>query len=128
VKPETAAFLGKARECLAKADGMLGNWPDEAGRAVYLAGLHAAQALIVESTGRAVKSHRGVQRELGRLTKDDPRFDRELRAFLGRAYNLKAVADYEIGADAEVSPETAEEAIAEGKRFVARVIELIETR
>lgn len=87
MKPETAAFLDKAREFLAKADGMLANWPDEAGRAAYLAGLHAAQALIVESTGKTVKSHRGVQRELGRLTKDEPRFDMELRAFLGRAYN-----------------------------------------
>ncbi len=74
MKPETAAFLVKARECLAKADGMLGNWPDEAGRAAYLAGLHAAQALNVESTGNTVKSHRGVQHELGRLTKDEPRF------------------------------------------------------
>jgi uncharacterized protein (UPF0332 family) len=92
VKPETAAFLGKAREALAKADGMLDRWPDEAGREAYLAGLHAAQALIVESTGTLVKSHKGVQRELGRLTKDDPRVDTELRAFLGRTYNLKAMA------------------------------------
>jgi uncharacterized protein (UPF0332 family) len=86
VKPETDAFLGKAREALAKADGMLDRWPDEAGREAYLAGLHAAQALIVESTGTLVKSHKGVQRELGRLTKDDPRMDTELRAFLGRTY------------------------------------------
>jgi hypothetical protein len=27
---------------------MLDRWPDEAGREAYLAGLHAAQALIVE--------------------------------------------------------------------------------
>jgi uncharacterized protein (UPF0332 family) len=48
VTPEAAAFLNKAREFLAKADDMLADgWPDEAGRASYLAGLHAAQALIV---------------------------------------------------------------------------------
>ena len=41
---------------------------------------------------------RGVQRELARLTKDEPGFDIELRAFLGRAYNLKAIADYETDA------------------------------
>lgn len=75
MKPETAAFLSKARACLAKADGMLNEWPDEAGRAAYLAGLHAAQALIVESTGKSVRLHRGVQRELGRLTMDDPSFE-----------------------------------------------------
>jgi uncharacterized protein (UPF0332 family) len=120
VKPETAAFLSKARACLAKADGMLNEWPDEAGRAAYLAGLHAAQALIVESTGKSVRSHRGVQRELGRLTKDDPSFDSDLRAFLGRTYNLKAIADYETSPDSEVSRESASEALDESKRFVAR--------
>jgi uncharacterized protein (UPF0332 family) len=104
---------------------MLANWPDEAGRAAYLAGLHAAQALIVENTGKTVKSHRGVQYEFGRLTKDEPRFDVGLRAFLGRTYNLKVIADYEIGAGSEVSPERAAEAIAAGKRFVAQMITLI---
>jgi len=107
VKPESTAFLDKARECLAKADGMLANWPDEAGRAAYLAGLHAAQALIVEHTSKVVKTHRGVQREFGRLTTDEPRFDMKLRAFLGRAYNLKAIADYETGPGSKVSPELA---------------------
>ena len=32
---------------------MFDDWPDEAGRATYLAGLHASQALIVERTGKA---------------------------------------------------------------------------
>ena len=125
MKPETAAFLDKAHECLAKADGMLANWPDEAGRAAYLAGLHAAQALIVESTGKVAKTHKGVQRELGRMTKDEPRFDMELQAFLGRAYNLKAIADYETGPGSDVSPERAARAIDEAKLFVARIAELV---
>jgi uncharacterized protein (UPF0332 family) len=125
VKPETAAFLHKARACLAKADGMLDSWPDEAGRAAYLAGLHAAQALIVEITGKSIRSHRGVQRELGRLTKDDSSFDLDLRAFLGRTYNLKAIADYETGPDSEVSRESALEAIDESKRFVAQIVEVV---
>jgi uncharacterized protein (UPF0332 family) len=126
VRPEAAAFLGKAREALAKADGMLERWPDEAGREAYLAALHGAQALIVERTGKLVKSHRGVDRELGRLTKDEPRVDRELRAFLGRTYQLKAIADYEIGPGSEVSPEAAVAAIATSERFVAKMAELIE--
>ncbi len=124
--PEAAAFLDKARECLAKADGMLDRWPDEAGREAYLAGLHSAQALIVENTGKVVKTHRGVQRELARLTKDTPGFDVELRTFLGRTYNLKAIADYETGPGAKVSPDSATDAIATAKRFVARMIELID--
>ncbi len=125
MKPETAASLEKARQFLAKADGMLGFWPDEAGRAAYLAGLHAAKALITEMTGQVITSHKGVQRELGRLMKDDPRFDTELRAFLGRAYNLKAIADYETGPGSAVSPERAADALAIGKLFVGRCAELI---
>jgi uncharacterized protein (UPF0332 family) len=126
LKPEAAAFRGKARVCLAKADGMIDRWPDEAGREAYLAGLHAAQALIVEITGEVVKRHRGVQRELTRLTKDTAQFDPELRAVLGRTYNLKAIADYETGSDAKVSREMATDAIETAKRFVARMVELIE--
>jgi uncharacterized protein (UPF0332 family) len=126
VKPEAAAFLGKAYACLAKADGMLARWPDEAGREAYLAGLHAAQALIVERTGEVMKRHRGVQRELARLTKDTLHFDPELRTFLGRTYDLKAIADYEIDPDTQVSPETALGAIETAKRFVTCIVDLIE--
>ena len=69
-----------------KAEDMFADgWPDEAGRAAYLAGLHAAQAVIVERTGRIIKRHRGVRNELRRLMKDEPRFDFELSAFLARA-------------------------------------------
>jgi uncharacterized protein (UPF0332 family) len=120
LKPQSAAFLEKSREFLAKAQDLLDahHWPDEAGRAAYLAGLHAAQALIFESTGTAIKRHSGVQREFARLVKDDPRFDKDLRAFLPRAYNLKAIADYETGPGSQVSAERAREAIQMARRFV----------
>lgn len=39
MRPETAAFLDKARECLAKAGGMPDRWPDEAGREAYRASI-----------------------------------------------------------------------------------------
>jgi uncharacterized protein (UPF0332 family) len=124
--PEAAAFLAKARSFLAKAEGMLTTWPDEAGRAAYLAGMHAAQGLIMERTGQVARTHRGVQRELLRLIKDDARFDAELRSFLGRAYNFKAMADYETGPGAIVTPERAKAAIALGHRFVARCLTVID--
>jgi uncharacterized protein (UPF0332 family) len=124
MKPESAAFLRKAQEFLAKANGMLDDWPDEAGRAAYLAGLHGAQALIVERTGKLINRHRGVQRELARLTKDELGFDIELRAFLGRAYNLKAIADYDTG-DARVTTEQALEAIQTATRLVETVTGLL---
>jgi uncharacterized protein (UPF0332 family) len=119
--------LQKSREFIAKAQDLLdaNHWPDEAGRAAYLAGLHAAQALIFETTGKVIKRHKGVQREFGRLAKDDPRFDMELRAFLGRAYNLKAIADYETGPGSQVSAERAREAIQTACRFVECVAGLL---
>jgi len=126
VKPESAAFLEKSREFIIKAQGMLDNqWPDEAGRAAYLAGLHAAQALIFGASGEVTKSHKRVQGEFGRLIKDDPRFDAELRAFLGRAYNLKAIADYETGPGSRVSAESASAAIRTARRFVECVVDVL---
>jgi uncharacterized protein (UPF0332 family) len=126
MKPQTGAFLDKARELLGQADAMLGIGLNEpAGRTAYLAGLHAAQALIFENTGKIVTSHKGAQREFGRLTKDDPRVEDELRAFLPRTYNLKRIADYETGPGAHVSPESARHAIAAARRFVDCVTALI---
>lgn len=127
MKPQTRAFLDKASSLLAQADTMLEvNLTDAAGRTAYLAGVHAAQALIFERTGNVVKRHRGVQTQLHLLTKDDPRFDAELRAFLGRTYNLKAIADYETGPGSEVSSEQAEQAVSTAERFLARITSLIQ--
>ena len=126
MRAEASAFIDKAREFLVKAEDMLADgWPDEAGRAAYLAGLDAAQAVIVERTGRVIKRHRGVHNELRRLVKDEPRFDLELSAFPGRAYNLKAIADYETGPDARVSDELARTAIETARRYVEVVAELL---
>jgi len=126
VRPETAAFLDTAREQLGRAGTMLGvGLAEDAGRAAYLAGLHAAQALLFERTGRAFKKHASVRGEFGRLARDDPRFDAELRAFLGRAYVLKAVADYETGPGSKVSLELAGRAVETAERFVSAVAALL---
>jgi uncharacterized protein (UPF0332 family) len=127
VKPESAAYLNKAREFLGKAQTLFDDvhWPDEAGRAAYLAALHAAQALIFETTGKVIKRHSGVHSKFSELVRAEPRVDDELRAFLGRAYNLKTVADYGAGPDAQVLPEKAREAIATARRFVECVETLI---
>jgi uncharacterized protein (UPF0332 family) len=62
VKPESAAYLEKAHQFLAKAQELLDahRLPDGAGRAAYLAGFLAAQAFIFESTGKAARRHVGV--------------------------------------------------------------------
>ena len=57
--------------------------------------------------------------ELYRLTRDNPLFDPELQSFLSRNYDFKAIADYEIGPEAEVSADRANLAVLQAKRFVA---------
>ena len=107
---------------------MLGiNLNEAAGRTAYLAGFHAAQALISQRTGHAVKTHGGVNKEFHRLVRGDTRIDDELRAFLGFAYNLKAIADYQTGpASGAPRRRLAAEAIGMAKRFVAKVVERVE--
>ena len=62
MKGQSAAFLEKSRELLDDADAILSvNRNEAAARAAYMAGLHAAQALIFESSGRIYKTHAGVQ-------------------------------------------------------------------
>jgi uncharacterized protein (UPF0332 family) len=126
MKPQTGAFLDKARELLQQADTVMGVGLNEAAaRTAYLAAVHAAQALIFENTSRVVSSHRGVQSEFWRLTKDEPRLDDELRAFLSRAYTFKRIADYETGPASHINAETARNAIATARRFVGCVAALI---
>jgi uncharacterized protein (UPF0332 family) len=126
VKEQTAAYLDKARELVDQADTMLTvDLNEAAGRTAYLAGFHAAQALIFENTGRIYKSHGGLQGEFSRLVKDDPRVDDQLRAFLGRSYDLKSIADYETGPGSHVSANRAREAIQTARRFVECVAGLM---
>jgi uncharacterized protein (UPF0332 family) len=85
VTPQAARFLAKARQLLKDAETMLRVGLNQAaGRTAYLAGFHAAQALIFERDGKVFKTHAGVQTEFLRLTKDDPRVEHELRGFLSR--------------------------------------------
>ena len=86
--PEAERILQKAAGHLERGQVMLGvSLHDDAGRAAYLATFHAAQAVIFERTGKVVKTHRGVQNEFLRLTKDDQRFTPDQRIFLSQAYN-----------------------------------------
>jgi uncharacterized protein (UPF0332 family) len=126
VKEQTSAYLEKSRDLLGRADTMMGaGLTDDAGRTAYLAGLHAAQAFIFETTGRVFKRHSGVQREFSRLVKDDLRVDTGLRAFLSHTYQLKAIADYLTGPGSHVSAETASEAIQTARRRVECVSGLL---
>ena len=69
---------------------------EDAGRDAYLAAFHAAQALILARSGKVVKTHRGVHRQFSQLAKNEAGL-REFSRFLSQAYNLKDIADYELG-------------------------------
>ena len=119
MRSESDHILQKAEAHLERGRIMLGvGLNDDAGRAAYLAAFHAAQAVIFEQTGKLVKTHRGVQSEFLRLTKDDSLFTPDQRIFLSQAYNLKAVADYDTSPEAEISAEKASTALTAGRGFV----------
>ena len=88
-----------------------------------LAGFHAAQAFIIERTGKLAKTHEGVHSQFNRLA--DARFDIELRRFLSRTYDLKATADYLAGPGSTVPVERVESALATAGRFVECVAEVL---
>jgi uncharacterized protein (UPF0332 family) len=126
VTPESQKFLEKANKHLQNAIAMRDiHLNEDAGRTAYLAGYHAAQAFILETIGRVFKSHKGVQTEFLRLTKDNPRFLPEHRIFLSKAYNLKAIADYETGEGSEISPELAAQTIEAAKKFIAHISDFL---
>jgi uncharacterized protein (UPF0332 family) len=78
-----------------------------AGRAAYLAGFHAAQAFLSTQSDRVPKTHSGLRSEFARRVKGEPRITELQRAFLGRAYAPKEIADYETGPASRVSHEQA---------------------
>jgi uncharacterized protein (UPF0332 family) len=125
-EPRGGLHLAKARQSLAKGHAMLTiEMPDEAGRTAYLAAFHAAQALIFERTGRTPKTHRGVRTQFGALARAESNIDIVLRQFLTDGYDLKTVADYEIGPEAVVSIVDAQAAIDTSGRFVEYITALL---
>ena len=126
MKIDSAALLDQADVMLTRPERMLSVGLDEdAARAAYLACFHVAQAYIFERTGRASKTHHGVQTEFFRLSRDDARADHVLRRFLSKSYEFKSVADYGVGPDAVISAEEATGAITTAKRFVSHFRSLV---
>jgi uncharacterized protein (UPF0332 family) len=126
VTPEASDHLAKAREYLSKARNLLDvlHYSDEAARAAYLAGFHAAQALL--SSAR-----RGPRKDTVDCALPLPswqrttRIDRTLTRFLARAYKSKEISDYGIGPEAVVSSAEAQEMIDLAARFVDRITKIV---
>jgi uncharacterized protein (UPF0332 family) len=126
VTPEAREHLDKARQCLSRARTILAaGIGEDAGRNAYLAGFHAAQALIAERTGKDAKTHKGVHAQFARLTRNEPRLGRELRQFLAQAYDIKSIADYGVGPEIDVPLDRAGAAIDTAEQFVNQVTELL---
>ena len=75
--------------------------------------------------GNSTKTHKGAHLAFARLVTLETVFDVSLRPFLARAYDLKAICDYELGPDAIIPREAAEAAVAEAARFVAHIADLL---
>lgn len=125
--PETTDYLERAREYLSKARNLVDvlHYGDEGARMAYLAGFHAAQAVIFARRGRVAKTHRGVRSTFALIAKDEPRIDPEFGAFLARAYKSKEITDYGVGYRPTVSDEEADRMIETATRLVACVAELL---
>ena len=77
--PEAALYLDKARQALKEARAVAGiGLAEAAGRAAYLAVLHAVQTLIFERTGKVPRTHRGVHAQFSRLARAEPETGAEL--------------------------------------------------
>ena len=126
MSPEAALYMAKARRLLQRAQGNLSmEFFEQAGRLAYSAAFNAAQALIFERSGRAVKTHKGVRARFGLLTKNEQSINSGLRSFLESGFELKRIADYfEIG-DRDISSEEARDAIETATRFVDSVAGLL---
>jgi uncharacterized protein (UPF0332 family) len=126
VTPEAARFIAKARQCLADAILFQPLVSRMSGREAYLAAFHAAQALLYERTGKVARTHRGLRAQFARIAKDEPRIDQPLSEFLGRAYELKSLADYGTGTESGITLATAEAAVEVATRFVDCIASLLE--
>jgi uncharacterized protein (UPF0332 family) len=122
VTPEAKDYLDKARDDLSDARKIIAiSLPKVAARSAYYAGFHAAEALIIERTGKVAKTHSGVRSEFARLLKDSPDVEKELLRFLAQTYKYKEIGDYGVGHGAVVTDEEAKDAIDDAAHFIERI-------
>lgn len=127
--PEAEDYLERAREDLGDAR-KIADIPlaKAAARSAYYAAFHAAEAFIIERSGKIAKTHSGVRVEFARLLKDTAGGERALLTFLAQAYKYKEISDYGVGRSAVVTDEEAKDAIAAAARFIERVTALLTGR
>ena len=124
--PEARDYLAKAQEDISDARKIaVIELAKVAARSAYYAAFHAAEAFIVERTGKIAKTHSGIRSEFARLAKDTPDIDDAFPTFLAKAYKYKEIGDYGVGPGAGVTLADANEAIEMASRFIACVTSAI---
>jgi uncharacterized protein (UPF0332 family) len=119
VTPEARDYLDKARGDVDDARKIAAiGLATIAARSAYYAAFHAAEAYIVELSGKIAKTHSGVRSEFARLAKESPGVDKALPIFLAKGYKYKELSDYGVGGAATVSTAEAEEAIKSAALFI----------
>jgi len=124
---ESASFLEMAHGHLADARAVAGlPLSHLAAREAYLAGYHAAEALVYARTGRVAKTHRGLRTRFADIVRTEPRVDQEFVRFLARAYELKSIADYGGAPGVQITAEEEAAAIDLADRLIACVESLLD--
>ncbi|HWN51900.1 MAG TPA: HEPN domain-containing protein [Xanthobacteraceae bacterium] len=127
--PEAADYLNKARDDLNDARKIAAiGLAKVAARVAYYAAFHAAEAFIVERTGKIAKTHSGVRSEFARLARETPEIDKAFSVFLAKAYKYKEIGDYGVGHGAVVTMAEADDAVKNAARFIDRITTLLAER
>ena len=122
MSPEARDYLDKAREDLDEARKIAAiGLAKAAARSAYYAAFHAAEALIVERTGKIARTHAGVRAMFADLSRFIPELDRAHTSFLAQAYKYKEIGDYGVGRGSAITQVDAEDAIKSAERFVDAV-------
>jgi uncharacterized protein (UPF0332 family) len=126
VTPEAADYLAKARDDLNDARKIAAiGLAKVAARSAYYAAFHAAEAFIVERTGKIAKTHSGLRSEFARLAREAPEIDRAFSVFLAQAYKYKEISDYGVGPGAVITMTEADDAITNATRLIDCIATLL---
>jgi uncharacterized protein (UPF0332 family) len=74
--------MDKADEDLRLAVAFLDISPEQAGRLAYMAAFHAAQAVLLATSGKEPKTHAGTRHAFGKLVLSVPSLGSELGRFV----------------------------------------------
>ncbi len=114
---QVEALLEKAERSFAAADLLLdAGDADFAASRAYYGYFYVAEGLLL-SEGLRYSRHGQVVAQYGRHFASTDRLDRRYHRFLGRAFDLRQLADY--SAEVDVDPGVVSELIEVGEKFLA---------